>query len=435
MDELLIQGGTPLRGQVPVSGAKNAALPIMAASLLAQRPVVLERIPRLTDVATMANLLRQLGMYVSWEKFPGQPDRLVLSTVDNRPQRADASFVQQMRASFCVLGPLLARRGRAEVPLPGGCQIGPRPIDLHLHGLVALGADLELQSNHVVLSAKTLKGAEIDLAGPHGSTVTGTANVMSAATLARGKTVIRHAAREPEIVDLGHFLNRLGAKITGLGTDTIEIEGVEALGEEVQYEVIPDRIEAATWLLAGAITGGEIEVQNVRPAHLRAAIEFLEAAGQQVEEKPDSVRVRGCPDIQPVSFTARPYPAMPTDIQAQAMAVLGLASGHSHVEDAVFPTRLAHVAQLRRLGAGIECHDGRVEISGVPGYYGAVLETTDLRASAALVLAGLAAAGETRLRNVHYLDRGYEDFLPKLRQLGANVRRVVSSDNVPLLAG
>lgn len=412
-----LYGSTRLCGTVAASGSKNAALPIMAATLLADEPVVLRNVPRLTDTATLARMLQTLGMNV--ERLD---DALRMQTVDRRPIRADERLVGRMRASFCVLGPLLARRRRAVVPLPGGCQIGNRPIDLHLRGLAALGAEIEIKGRHVVARSRRLKGARIDLWGPRGPTVTGTANVLSAAVLARGATVIDGAACEPEIVDLGRFLQSLGAIISGLGTRTIVVEGVEALGGGV-YSVIPDRIETATLLLSAAMTRGSVAVTNARPDHLQAVIDAMRLAGAAVEATDDTIRLTMCERPISTSVVARPYPAFPTDLQAQWTAWMSLAGGQATVRDDVFPKRFAHAAALRRFGAQIVRRGSAARIAGVCQLHAAVVTACDLRASAALVLAALAAKGETRIRQPHHLDRGYERLEEKLSALGAVLLR------------
>jgi UDP-N-acetylglucosamine 1-carboxyvinyltransferase len=418
MEYLRITGGVPLSGTVEAAGSKNAALPIMAAAILADEPVRLEGVPRLLDVRTLSRVLEELGVEVT----PGAGGSLRLQTVDRRPVRARCDLVRRMRASFCVLGPLLARRGRAIVPLPGGCNIGPRPVDRHLAGLAALGAELRIERGYVVARAKRLIGSELSLSGPNGPTVTGTANVLCAAVLARGKTVIRGAAREPEIVDLGHFLNAIGARIAGLGTSTLRIHGVRELGGTT-YRIIPDRIEAATLLLAAAISRGQATVTGVVPDHLRAVLAGLRAAGIEVRAGRDWVAVEARERPQPVNVTAQPYPGIPTDLQAQWMALLATAHGTSIIEDRVFPTRLVHAAELNRLGAQITISGHTAVVRGVPRLSGARVLASDLRASAALVLAGLAAEGETRVDRIHHLDRGYERLDEKLRRLGASIER------------
>ncbi|MEX2112269.1 MAG: UDP-N-acetylglucosamine 1-carboxyvinyltransferase [Pirellulales bacterium] len=418
MDVLRITGGAELRGEVRASGSKNAALPIMAASILAGEPVLLERVPKLVDVDTLALLLGHLGVEVK----RNAAGTVRLETVDPAPTLADYELVRRMRASFCVLGPLVARRGRAVVSLPGGCNIGTRPVDLHLAGLTALGAEIRIERGYVIATARGLRGATIDLAGPHGPTVTGTANVMSAATLARGRTTITSAAKEPEIVDLGQFLIALGAEIHGLGSDTIEIVGREWLGGAT-HRVIDDRIEAATLLLAGAIAGGEVRVGGAVAGHLAAVLEVLVAAGVDVECDVDEVSLRSCGRLQPIWAIAGPYPAIPSDVQAQLMAMAAIAGGRSVVGDNVFPNRFQHIDELRRLGARIERRGAECTVDGVGRLSGATVEASDLRASAALVLAALAAEGETTVRRLHHLDRGYERLELKLAHLGAHIRR------------
>jgi UDP-N-acetylglucosamine 1-carboxyvinyltransferase len=415
-----ILGGSPLHGTVEASGSKNAALPMMAASILAGQPVRLRRVPRLADVRTLALVLEDLGMAVSWTD-----GELRLETADQRPVRARWRWVRRMRAGFCVLGPLLARRGRAIVPLPGGCRIGDRPVDLHLKGLAALGADLRLERGCVVGRARRLIGTAIDLGGPRGPTVTGTANVLSAAVLARGATLIRGAAREPEIVDLGHFLNSLGARIDGLGTSTLEVRGVDELGGTT-YRVVADRIEAATLLLAAAITGGDATVTGIDAAHLQAVLQRLASAGARIEIDGDRVTLHAAPAPRPVDIVAEPYPGIPTDLQAQWTALMSLARGRSRIVDRVFPSRFQHVAELNRMGARITSGGGAATVTGVGQLDGASVTASDLRASAALVLAGLAAEGVTMVHCIGHLDRGYERLDLKLRHLGARIERAAA---------
>jgi UDP-N-acetylglucosamine 1-carboxyvinyltransferase len=449
MSHFEITGGVPLHGEIRCSGAKNAALPIMAAAILASEPVRLENVPRLADVRTLAQLLRGLGVDVTrasmlenacgcrtpphckqgafvdgrnpHETTPTE-DTIRLETVDPRPVRARERLVRQMRASFCVLGPLLARRGRAVVPLPGGCNIGHRPVDLHLKGLVALGADLRLEHGYVVAAAKRLHGAQIDLSGPDGPTVTGTANVLSAAVLAHGTTVIRGAAVEPEVVDLGRFLIAMGAKIDGLGTPTVRIEGVDQLGG-TSHRLIPDRIEAATLLMAAAITAGSATVAGLIPEHVATVLQRLRAAGAEIDVGTDRVSIVAGARLRAVDLVAQPYPGAATDVQAQWTALMSVAEGVSRVQDRVFPSRFLHVAELNRLGAKITCGNGTATVQGVTHLSGARVTACDLRASAALVLAGLAAEGRTVVDHVHHLDRGYQRLDHKLRQLGAQIER------------
>ena len=418
MTELIITGGVPLQGTVQVSGAKNAALPMMAAAILADGPLELLGVPHLTDVRTMGRLLRQLGVDVA-----RHGDRLLLTPVDARVVRARYALVRRMRAGFCVLGPLLARRGSAVVPLPGGCRLGDRPVDLHLRGLAALGADLRLERGYIVATARGLRGARIDLCGPHGPTVTGTANVLGAAVLARGRTVIRGAACEPEIVDLGRMLNSLGARIGGLGTPLIEIDGVERLSGGC-HRIIPDRIEAATLMLAGAITGGAVHVAGLVPDHLQALLASLEASGISIDVQARSVTVRAEGRPLPVSVAAEPYPGLPTDLQSHWTAFMATAAGPSFVEDRVFPMRWGHVAELKRLGADLRCVPGGVRIAGNCRYQAAEVAASDLRASAALILAALAARGTSVIHAAHHLERGYERLDLKLARLGARIERL-----------
>jgi len=419
MPQLRIQGGRSLRGEIEVSGAKNAALPIMAASILASEPVRLEEVPRLADVRTLARMLKRLGVAVR----RADDGALLLETVDPAPVQADYALVRRMRASFCVLGPLLARRGEAVVALPGGCNIGDRPVDLHLAGLRALGAELRIEHGYVVAQARRLRGTTISMSGPRGPTVTGTANVLMAAVLAEGVTTLHGAAVEPEIVDLGGFLVALGAKIAGLGTSTIEVTGVRQLGG-TDYRIIPDRIEAATLLLAAAITRGSVTIVGALPEHLDEVLAALRRTGFRCEVEEERITLRADAEPRPVDLTALPYPGIPTDIQAQWLALLSVVPGRSRLRDGVFPERFMHVAELNRLGGRITCHEGAALIDGVARLTGATVTATDLRASAALVLAGLAAKGETILRGVGHLDRGYQRLDAKLRTLGARIERI-----------
>ena len=433
MQCLRIQGGRPLAGSVAVSGAKNAALPIMAASILASGPVRLENVPRLVDVDTQALVLRHLGLSVERTA----DEALLIETIDESPTRADYELVRRMRASFCVLGPLLARRGRAVVSLPGGCNIGTRPVDVHLRGLAALGASVRIEHGYVIAEAERLRGAEIDLHGPCGPTVTGTANILCAATAAQGATTIHGAACEPEIVDLGQFLIALGAEITGLGTSTIRVVGPSTLGGTshlggASWRIIPDRIEAATLLTAAAITRSQATVTQVVPAHLAAVLEVLAQCGVELRVAADSVTAIATGRPRCCDVTAAPYPGVPTDVQAQLTALLALADGPSRVRDSVFPDRFMHVAELNRLGASLHRQGGEVAIRGVAHFSGATVMASDLRASAALVLAGLAARGETIVRRIYHLDRGYAQLDAKLRQLGASIERVADEQELTL---
>lgn len=434
MDMFVVRGGKPLNGRVRISGSKNAALPIMAASLMADGPVILHDVPDLVDVRTLSELLGTLGVISQ-----RQADKsLRLEVIDDSPVVADYELVRRMRASICVLGPLLARRGRATVSLPGGCNIGDRPIDLHLKGLKALGADIRIERGYVIAKADHLRGARVFLGSSFGSTVTGTCNVMAAAALADGVTTIESAACEPEVADYGDLLNAMGAKIEGLGTPFLRIEGVQSLSG-AEHHVIPDRIEAATLLIAAAITRGEVVVENVRTAHLSAVLDKLNDVGVRVgisddasEADRSTLHVFPSNQLTPTECSALPYPGLPTDVQAQFMALLSRADGISVVTDKVFPDRFMHVAELVRLGARIHREGQSAIISGTDRLHGACVMASDLRASAALVLAAMAADGESVIRRIYHLDRGYEQLEKRLNSLGADIRRVEDcAENVP----
>jgi UDP-N-acetylglucosamine 1-carboxyvinyltransferase len=411
---LVIEGGVPLRGEVRVSAAKNAALPLLAASLLSAEPVELENVPQLADVATIRTLLQGLGTEIE-----DRNGHTIARTPTVRSVEAPYELVSTMRASVLVLGPLLARAGRARVSMPGGCAIGSRPIDLHLKGLERLGAEVTLTQGYVEARAARLKGARIvfDLV-----TVTGTENLMMAAALAEGTTILENAAREPEIPDLARLLTAMGARIHGAGTERIEIEGVTELGR-ARHQIIPDRVEAGTFLVAGAITGGDVTVRDVVPAHLSAVLDKLEATGARLEVGTDRVRIQAPDRPRATDVVTNPFPGFATDMQAQMMALLGLADGSSVITETIFENRFQHAAELRRLGAAIEIEGSRAVIRGVPRYHGAPVMATDLRASASLVLAGLAASGATEVSRVYHLDRGYESMERKLVALGAQIRR------------
>lgn len=420
MDMFVVQGGRPLFGKVAVSGAKNSALPILACSLAAEGPITLHNVPDLVDVSTLIQLLETLGVEAS-RRSDGA---LRLEVLDESGSIAQYDLVRKMRAGVCVLGPLLARRGLACVSLPGGCNIGDRPIDLHLKGLKALGADIRVERGYVIAKADKLRGAKIFLGGPFGSTVTGTCNVMAAAALADGVTTIEAAACEPEVVDLGNFLNGMGAKITGLGTPFLKIEGVEKL-QGTAHTIIPDRIEAATLMIAAAMTNGEVEIENAELSHLSAVVDKLREIGVDITETPAGrVAVRTVGSINPADVVAQPYPGIPTDVQAQLMALLTRADGISVVTDKVFPDRFLHAPELVRLGARLRREGPSAIISGQPRLSGASVMASDLRASAALVIAALAAEGETVIRRIYHLDRGYDGLEHKLNSLGADIRRV-----------
>jgi UDP-N-acetylglucosamine 1-carboxyvinyltransferase len=412
---LRIEGGVPLKGEVAASAAKNAALPAMAAALLTAEPVTLTNVPDLGDIRTMLTLLQRLGAGVSRR---GREATLTVERVGS--DLAPYELVSTMRASVLVLGPLVARHGSARVALPGGCAIGVRPIDQHLKGLAALGAEIAIENGYVVARARRLRGTRIatDLV-----TVTGTENLMMAAALAEGTSVIDNAAREPEIGDLASLLTAMGARLDGVGTDRIEIEGARELHGAV-HRVVPDRIEAGTLLVAGAITGGDVCVTEVVPAHLAAVLTKLEECGVAVEVGPSWVRARAGDRPRPTDIVTSPFPGFPTDMQAQLMTLLGLADGQSKLTETIFENRYMHVAELARMGARITTEGSVAIIRGVEAYQGAPVMASDLRASAALVLAGVAARGRTEVSRIYHLDRGYERLESKLGALGARIERL-----------
>jgi len=425
MDAFEIEGGRRLKGRMRVNGSKNAALPLMAATLLAEGPITLRDVPNLSDIDNMARLLRELGCEVR----RGPDGAMHLEVTDEMNSHARYDIVRTMRASICVLGPLLAKRGRAQVSMPGGCAIGERPIDLHLRGLRALGAEIEIQGGDIHVSAKRLRGTRIFLGGPFGSTVLGTANVMTAATLAEGTTIIEQAACEPEVADVANLLNAMGAHVTGAGTPRIVIEGVNEL-KGVDHRVMADRIEAATYICAGVITNGDVRIDNCPLDAMTAVVDRLDAIGVHVEadDADDPLRASvsiGPPRrLEPINVTTQPYPGFPTDVQAQLMALLTLADGNSIITEKVFPERFLHVAELSRMGAHLYRQGPTVMVSGVRKLTGAPVMASDLRASAGLVLAGLAAKGRTTIQRVYHLDRGYEQMEVQLQTLGAQIERV-----------
>ena len=417
LDRLQINGGTPLAGEVRISGAKNAALPILAATLLAEGPVTVGNVPHLHDVTTTNELLGRMGVTVTIDERM----RVTVDAATISDFVAPYELVKTMRASILVLGPLVARFGRADVSLPGGCAIGARPVNLHVAGLQQLGADIRIENGYIRARAARLTGARLVL---ETVTVTGTENLMMAATLAAGTTWIENAAREPEVVDLAKFLNTLGARISGAGTDTIVIEGVERL-HGGSYEVLPDRIEAATFLVAGAITGGRVRVRNARPEHLDAVLAKLRAAGAEVSSGDNWVEV-DMHGARPHSVDIRtaPYPGFPTDMQAQFAALDTIADGVATITETIFENRFMHMLEMRRLGAEIRLEGNTAIIRGVPRLTAAPVMATDLRASASLVLAGLVADGRTQIERIYHIDRGYECIEEKLQGLGAQIRRV-----------
>jgi UDP-N-acetylglucosamine 1-carboxyvinyltransferase len=419
MDVFQIEGPVRLSGHIEVNGSKNAALPIMAAALLAPGRSSLVGVPRLLDISVFKELIDQLGCPVE-----RQDDGLLTidaTKIDNPVGPYD--IVRKMRASVCILGPLLARCGRVEVSMPGGCAIGDRPIDLHLVGLRHLGARIHLKNGYVIAEApQGLTGASIFLGGPFGSTVLGTANVLMAATLAKGRTIIESAACEPEIVDLANCLNTMGARITGIGSPRLVIDGVSRL-RPVQYRIIPDRIEAGTFMAAVAATGGELHIGNCRLEDMMAVVDKLRSMGAKVEPNGDGCTVAGGEHIEPSDITTQPYPGFPTDLQAQFMTVLALAAGNSVVVEKIFPDRFMHVAELNRMAANLRKEGSVVIIAGVRKLVAAPVMASDLRASAALVVAGMAAEGVTTVNRVYHIDRGYERIEERLNRVGARITR------------
>jgi len=419
MDIFRIEGPVRLSGSVTVNGSKNASLPIMAATLLAGGKSCLTGVPDLSDISVFGQLLRQLGCQVTRE---ATEDLSIDSTVIDNPV-GEYEIVRKMRASVCILGPLLARCGRAEVSMPGGCAIGDRPINIHLRGLRELGARIHLKNGYVIAEAADgLTGKDIFLGGPFGSTVLGTANVLMAATLAKGRTTIESAACEPEIAHLAHYLNRMGAKISGIGSPHLIIEGVKQL-KPVEFEVIPDRIEAGTLMVAAAITAGELRIRNCRLEDMMAVVDKLRNIGVTVEPDADGCVVARSGPIKPADVTTQPYPGFPTDLQAQFMALLSLAEGNSVIIEKVFPDRFMHVAELNRMAANLRKEGPAVIVAGVNRLIAAPVMASDLRASAALVLAGLAAEGSTIVSRVYHIDRGYERIEKRLNPIGAKITR------------
>ena len=416
MDKLVIEGGVPLAGEIAVSGAKNATLPILTAALLTTEPLTVAGVPHLRDVTTMLNLLAQMGVAVSMDEKLG----VELTAARIADPVAPYELVKTMRASVLVLGPLTARCGEARVSLPGGCAIGLRPVDQHLKGLQAMGAEVAIEHGYISVRAKRLKGARIcmDLV-----TVTGTENIMMAATLADGTTEIENAAREPEVVDFAHCLNAMGARVQGAGSDVITIKGTERL-HGARYRVMPDRIETGTFLVAAAATGGSVRLTGARPDALDAVLEKLRETGVRAATGPDWIALETDGALNAVNVRTAPYPAFPTDMQAQFMVLDSIARGTALVTETVFENRFMHVQELKRLGADIEVEGNTAVVKGVAHLDGATVMATDLRASASLVLAGLVARGTTTVERVYHLDRGYERIEEKLSRLGARIKRV-----------
>ena len=420
MDSLLIKGGVPLHGDVTISGAKNAVLPIMAATLLTSETCVIRRVPDLSDVQFMAKILASLGARVK-----ANGNTVTIRAAKLKPV-GNYNLIRKMRGSICILGPLLGRQHQAQVSLPGGCVIGPRPIDLHLKGMRDLGATVTIGNGYVHANAKRLIGADIFLGGRAGPTVLGTANVMMAAVLADGVTTIESAACEPEVVDLAYFLSKMGAKIVGAGSPTITITGVKEL-HGVEHEVIPDRIETATFAIAAAATDGEVTIHGGRPDHLHAVLDKLREIGVQVDRKGLTMTVRRGKTLKPVDITTLPYSGFPTDAQAQMMVLMALTPGLSIITERIFESRFMHVSELSRLGAEISIEGPSAIVKGGGKLSGAPVMASDLRASAALVIAGLAAQGSTQVNRIYHLDRGYEKIDTKLRRLGACIKRIRES--------
>ena len=418
MEKLIVKGGNRLVGAVKTSGAKNAVLPIIAASILGTTPSHLDEVPMLEDVHTISEVLKCLGLAV---KCSPEKNVLDIDSTEITSYEAPYELVRTMRASFLVMGPLLARIGKARISMPGGCAIGARPIDIHLKGFEALGVKIEQGHGYIEASApEGLKGTSIYFDFP---SVGATENIMMAASLAEGTTILENAAEEPEIVDLANYLNKMGAKIRGAGTDTIRIEGVDKL-HGADYTIIPDRIEAGTYMIAAAMTGGDVVVENVLPEHQKPLIAKLREAGAVVEEDIDKVHVIGKNLLKAVSIKTLPYPGFPTDMQAQMMAMMVIAEGRSKVTETVFENRFMHVVELNRMGAQISTEGRSAVIDGPCKLTGCDVRATDLRAGAAMILAGLVAEGTTRIGDLHHIDRGYENIVAKLKKLGADIERV-----------
>ncbi|AYC78749.1 UDP-N-acetylglucosamine 1-carboxyvinyltransferase [Staphylococcus aureus] len=419
MDKIVIKGGNELTGEVKVEGAKNAVLPILTASLLASdKPSKLVNVPALSDVETINNVLTTLNADVTYKK---DENAVVVDATKTLNEEAPYEYVSKMRASILVMGPLLARLGHAIVALPGGCAIGSRPIEQHIKGFEALGAEIHLENGNIYANAKDgLKGTSIHLDFP---SVGATQNIIMAASLAKGKTLIENAAKEPEIVDLANYINEMGGRITGAGTDTITINGVESL-HGVEHAIIPDRIEAGTLLIAGAITRGDIFVRGAIKEHMASLVYKLEEMGVELDYQEDGIRVRAEGDLQPVDIKTLPHPGFPTDMQSQMMALLLTANGHKVVTETVFENRFMHVAEFKRMNANINVEGRSAKLEGKSQLQGAQVKATDLRAAAALILAGLVADGKTSVTELNHLDRGYVDLHGKLKQLGADIERI-----------
>lgn len=423
MYKYVIKGGKPLEGRVRISGAKNAALPILAATILIDEPVILHNVPMLDDVFTMIELLRKLGKEIDFQN----DGTVVIKTVDTEPYEAEYTLVKKMRASIAVLGPLVAKRKKAKVSFPGGCAIGPRPVDLHIKGISALSADISIEQGYIFATVKDgkLKGNRIDLLGSRGPSVLATENVMMAAVLAEGETIIENSAKEPEVVDTANFLKKAGAIIEGEGTSTIKIRGVEEL-HGVEYTIIPDRIEAGTFMVASAITHGEVILENVYVHHLETPIKVLQEIGAKVDildEHTIKVSGKNVDRYKATVIETLPYPGFPTDLQAQYMALLTVADGTSLIIENIFPNRFLHALELQRMGANIELRDNLAIVHGIERLSGATVMVSDLRAGAGLVLAALQTPDVSEILRIYHIDRGYEALEQKLQQLGAEIER------------
>ena len=421
MDIFRISGGSPLHGKVKVSGSKNSALPLFAASLLTDEETILDNVPDLSDVNFMAEILAELGADVtrmSSNSWSIKPSSIV--------HYAPYELVRKMRASICLLGPLVARLKRAEIPMPGGCVIGNRPIDLHVRALEALGAKVELSGGIVKVNGNNISGNSVFIGGRHGSTVTGTANAVMLAVLTPGCTILEGSACEPEITDLCHMLQAMGANIQGIGSHLLKIEGVEKLNG-CKHRVIPDRIEAGTYVLAGAITGGELTIEGINAAHMGSFLDLLKTAGLNLDYQNHSIKISNKLNLSPLEVVTLPFPGFPTDLQAQICALACITDGLSVITERVYPSRFMHVPELLRMGAHISIEGSSAIIRGAKRLTGAPVMASDLRASAALILAGLAAEGETWVQRIYHLDRGYETFEKKLQNLGAKVERLPES--------
>ena len=416
MEKLLISGGNPLKGEVKISGAKNSVLPILAASLLCEEDLIIGNVPHLQDVTTTISLLTEMGANLSID----EKMKVSVNAASVKKFYAPYEMVKTMRASILVLGPLLAHFGEAKVSLPGGCAIGSRPVNLHIEGLKAMGANIKVEDGYIFAKAKKLKGAKITLPI---ATVTGTENLMMAAVLANGKTIIKNAAKEPEIIDLANCLRLMGAQIEGDGTSSITVDGVKEL-RGCNYDVLPDRIETATFLVAAAITKGKLTLTHTRPDTLKIIIEKLKKAGAEISIKNDIINIEANTQLNSVNITTNPYPDFPTDMQAQFIALNSISKGKSKVVESVFENRFMHVQELVRMGANIDINGNVASINGVKSLTGAPVMATDLRASASLILAGLVAKGETVVDRIYHIDRGYECIEEKLTKLGANIKRL-----------